>query len=239
MKNTINAPIVILAGGLGTRLRSTIGQSPKVLAKIREHTFLDFLLRWLEKQGAQNIILSLGYKADMVVDELSKINHQLNINYVIESEPLGTLGGLSYTLRSENIGECIVLNGDTFVDTNLIAFITQQRENKSYMALMAKYVDNIERYGQLSLNSKSNTVAQFIEKSPDNLGHGWINSGIYYFSKSASVDIQSYAKGSLENDFFAKRFNTLSYQKIKEGCFIDIGTPDSFLQAQSLLKDYY
>jgi len=233
-------PIVILAGGQGTRLRTSIGNNPKILAPICQTTFLEILCSWLNKQGFSNIVFSLGYQASQVIEKLEQLDDcdSLKITYAVEASPLGTLGGIGHTLSSLNLDECIVINGDTFIDCSLEAFINEQKSASTFAGIIATNVDDVSRYGELKINNKTGMVTKFIEKQRSNNKPGWVNAGIYYFSTDAVSLIKLTAQGSIECDFLVNNVDRLKCHKITPACFIDIGTADSFSDAQRVLKEY-
>ena len=243
MNNPVNImasiPVVILAGGQGTRLRTVISNKPKILAPIGGVPFLYILLNWLAQEGVKDIVFSLGFGAQQVIDALEKLrgSHQLSIRYSVEPEPLGTLGGLSYTLNQFHLEECMVINGDTFVDVKLSAFIEQQRAINSFSGLVAKFVDDTSRYGRLAFKNET-YVASFVEKNSDLQTSGWINAGVYYLSSQAIDLVMKNSFGSIEINFLSKYVDLLTYFKVKQGRFIDIGTPESYGQADSVLKEF-
>lgn len=238
---SIDIPVVVLAGGTGSRLRPVVDQVPKILAPIGDQQFLNILLGWLKHQGAQRIIFSLGYMADQVITALSEssLANQLHIDTVTESESLGTLGGVSFVLRELGVEECLVINGDTFVECDLHSFVTEQRENDTFAAILAKHVTDISRFGTVSFKNGSRNddrLASFVEKQPTNHSPGWINAGVYYFSAAAAVELKVFTKGSMEVDFLTPNVHRLNYSKLESGLFIDIGTPESYQLAPTVLQ---
>lgn len=237
--SSVKVPVVVLAGGLGTRLRESIGNVPKVLAPVNDKPFLEVLLNWFESQRVESVTFSLGFESQQVITALNTLRgkYTFEIEYVAEAKPLGTLGGLAYTLSVKDIGECIVMNGDTFVNCDLTEFLAKQRNRDSKCALIATKVENVSRYGQLSFDVDNEVVSQFIEKQPENETAGWINAGLYYFSQDTSEDIKTYKTGGIENDFLTKNLSILNFYKVTTKQFIDIGTPSSLSNANALLKD--
>ncbi len=231
--------LVVLAGGLGTRLKSVVADRPKILAQIDGQPFLALLLSWIVSQGVKNVSFSLGYMSDLVVEQLQfySVKYPININYVIESEPLGTLGGLSLALDNLETSEIIVINGDTFVEVNLSKFMNKMKLNDSAIGLVATRVESVSRYGQVIIDD-TGSVTQFIEKNPLNNSPGWINAGVYYFSSDMADKIRQFSRGSIEHDFLIPHCEQLQSFQISSGCFIDIGTPESYQKAPVVLKDY-
>lgn len=238
---SITIPVVVLAGGLGTRLRSSVPDLPKVLAPIVGKAFIDILLSWLEKQGVERVVFSLGYKAKMVKEHLDKVRekHAINISYVIEHEPVGTLGGLSLALTKLSESNAIVVNGDSWVDVNLADFVRLTKDEE--LSLVRHYVDDVSRYGSLELDS-NDFILSFREKqnklTEGNTKYGWINAGVYFINERVISDILSFSEGSLEEKILANsRYPIKSFSSTGKG-FIDIGTPESYSLAPEVLKEY-
>lgn len=232
-------PVVVLAGGLGTRLRSVVADKPKILAPIKGIPFIKILLNWLTQQKVNTVVFSLGYKSELVIQELEglKENYDIDISYVIEKSPLGTLGGLSYTLSKKQLKECLVINGDTFVDVDLNQFSSNLKQRKCPMAIGVVNVENVARFGHVKFKN-SLEIESFIEKDSYNTSSGWINSGVYYFSADTIREILKFSSGNIEKDYLIPRVNYLHYYKIFQGRFVDIGTPDSYKLAGDILSEY-
>ncbi|WP_206484739.1 sugar phosphate nucleotidyltransferase [Thalassotalea sp. G2M2-11] len=239
MTNNNPLPVVVLAGGLGTRLRSVVADKPKIMAPINDIPFVEILLKWLKQQGMNRVIFSLGYKAELVLPTIKRLARELclDIDTVIEPSPKGTLGGLNYTLSQTSTGECIVINGDTFIDVDLTRFVTTMQKRQSDMGIGVVEVPNVARFGQVKFKNDE-FVAQFIEKDEGNSSKGWINAGVYYFSADTVSEFHQYNCGSIEQDFLIPQLNRLHYFKVELGLFIDIGTPESFKQAAEVLREY-
>jgi len=238
--SSIDIPIIVLAGGLGTRLRSVVKNSPKIMAPIADKLFIDILLVWLESQGATSVMFSLGVMSEQVINHIEKTNLNnndlMNVDYVVEPSPLGTLGAVAHCLREKNIDECLVMNGDTWLDVDLASFVSLQQKNKVKQALVCKQVEDVSRYGYLDFLDDY-LIRSFNEKQSHLHQAGWINAGIYFFSSYVIQTLKEYKAGSLEEDFLANCTN-LHYFKVADGAFIDIGTPESFKIASDVLKEY-
>lgn len=223
--------VVVLSGGLGTRLHARVPDVPKVLAPIGSRRFIDYLLDYISEQGVKRITFSLGYKAEMVEAYLASCDYpELFLDSVCEPEPLGTAGALRYVLKQSprETSPFLVVNGDTFIDVDLRDFVRFCESGKAHLGLVAVKVDDCSRFGELLLEGDS-MIARFKEKDNSNTGPGWINGGVYYFSALAQETLLSQHGASLENDFFPGLIQHgigLAYQY--QGSFIDIGTPESF-----------
>lgn len=227
--------VAILAGGLGTRIKSVLGDTPKVLAPIDGRPFLDILLDQLQGFGARRIVLCLGHLAEHVVDYIE--NHpraDMEIVPVIEFEPLGTAGALRLAQKKLVSDPVMVINGDTFINADFCRFVQAYRESKAGLSVLCSRIDDSSRYASIEVD-EAGFIRKFIEKDTELTGGGIVNAGVYLFS-SAMLDTLVESSGpSLEMDFLA----TLPVGTVKayvpEGGFIDIGTPESLLRASDEL----
>ena len=217
---------VILAGGLGTRLKAISGDIPKPMVEINGKPFLYRLLHLLEESGCSRVVLSLGYEAKYILDRLNfdkPVN--IEIDWVIEDHPLGTGGAIKLAASKICSNSFIVLNGDTFVDIDYSTFFQAAHSNE--LLISAIHVKDVSRYGSLELD-KENKIIDFKEKNDK--GPGVINSGTYVLKRA---DILSYPKTkfSFEDDFLAE-YKKKIHAFVTKGYFIDIGIPEDFRKAE-------
>ncbi len=228
------ADVVILAGGLGTRLRDALPGRPKVLAPVGGGLcYLDFLVRWLERQGARRVILSLGHMAGAVTEHLARHPPaQPEIVCVIEDAPLGTAGALRLAARKIRGDVALVLNGDSWTDCDLNAFLDDHRRHDADFSLLCVAVDDAARYGTV-LTGSGRVINGFREKTAAT-GPGLVSAGAYLFGKKALDELAKSAGPSLEKDFFEKRLDLRARAFPVKAAFIDIGTPESLAMAETV-----
>ncbi|OUR60384.1 hypothetical protein A9Q74_14035 [Colwellia sp. 39_35_sub15_T18] len=230
--------VLILAGGLGTRLRAAYAEGPKVLAPINGKPFLFYILNELKKQGFHHVILSLGYKSECVISFLEKFNSDgMEISYYVEEQPLGTLGAISFAANQAKKSELIVLNGDTWLDVNYTDFLQTVDKTKDEIGMVLVHVEDSTRYGNVTIDT-NNYVTNFYEKSLTG-SSGLINGGSYYIKGKVLERLKQYQQGSFETDYLQiyKKNRIKTY--ITDGNFIDIGTPTSFSQVQKLFQEWF
>jgi NDP-sugar pyrophosphorylase family protein len=226
---------VLLVGGLGTRLRSVISAKPKALAPIGDSPFLKLLLLELRSQGIEKFVMCTGHFAEQIEEEFGD-GSQLGIaiEYSRETQPLGTAGAIKLAEKHlENCSEFFVLNGDSFLELDFKAFVRLHRESGSIASVALRKVPNAARYGTVEVD-KAGKVRSFREK----LGieeAGLINGGIYIFKQEVLGGLPE-GTLSLEKDVLPRLIdrNVCGFQT--SGLFIDIGTPEDYEKAQSLLK---
>jgi mannose-1-phosphate guanylyltransferase len=227
--------IVVLAGGLGTRLRDVLPETPKILAPVGGRPFLDHLLQWLIRQGARRVVLSLGYRARDVQAYLETHSFApLQIQPLIESEPLGTGGAVAFALPFLQSDPVLVINGDTFVDGDLNAFLAAHRDSGADASILCAEVENAGRYGRLEIDA-AGRVRRFAEKDPAASGPAWINAGIYLFGPRVLEKITALKKGSLERDILEQMPPGSIAAFRAQGRFLDIGTPETLALAPEVL----
>ena len=227
---------VVLAGGLGSRLRGVLPDRPKALAPVAGRPFLDHLLDWLAAQGAHRVVLALGVMADQVLAHLARSAGRwpgLRLDPVVEPAPLGTGGALAFCRCRLGSDPVLVLNGDSFVELDLAAFVGAWPALDAAAALVAVEVADAARYGRLEL-SPSGRVRRFLEKAPTP-GAGWINAGVYLLAAETLAALPPARPSSLERDLL----EALPPGRIAAwpcgGRFIDIGTPASLAEAPAVL----
>jgi NDP-sugar pyrophosphorylase family protein len=228
--------VAVLAGGLGTRLRSVLGETPKILAPVAGRPFIDHLLLWLAGQGARRVVLCLGIRADLVLEHLTKQNVAgLEIIPSLEPQPLGTAGALRLALPQLRSDPALVMNGDTFIDADLGAFVAAHRQSGASASVLCAHVPSTARYGRLEIADQR--IQRFAEKDVTQTTPGPINAGLYLFSRRWLIDFATSQGDSLERDIFAKApSGTFGAVPADGATFIDIGTPESFAQADAVVS---
>jgi len=180
----LDRQVVILVGGLGTRLRSVVQDVPKPMADIHGKPFLEYLLQLLIQNGYQNFLFLLGYKGDMIKNYFGDgSNFGVNIEYSNEEAPLGTGVALLNALDKLS-DDFFMVNGDTFFDIQyeiLEDFVT----SKNHEFLIAlRYSDDLSRYGIIEIDDNYKVIS-FSEKGQiqENRIDGYINGGVYFVKK--------------------------------------------------------
>ena len=224
--------VLVLAGGLGTRLRAVVSDRPKPMAPIHGRPFISYLLAQIATCGFRRAVLCVGHRAERVEELLGPRPKNLEIVLSREEKPLGTAGALGLAAPHLRSPRALVLNGDSFVDTDLARFGAWAVESSYEAALVAVRVEDPGRYGALELTGEDQ-VGGFREKQASGKP-GWINAGIYMISRPLLAGIPSDRPSSLEADLFPDwaRRGTLGAWRV-EGRFIDIGTPESYAAAEA------
>ena len=227
---------LVLAGGLGTRLRPALGDVPKVLAPIAGRPFLAYLLEWLKSFGARRVVLALGHQAGPVMEYLHAIpSTSASIATVTEPEPLGTAGAIRFARSALRSDPVLVVNGDTLACGDLGALVRHHERAGACATVLCAHVDDGSRYGRVILD-REGRIEQFVEKDASQRGAALINAGVHLMSASFLDAIASGQAASLERDVFEKLPAGSLAALPGHFNFIDIGTPESYASAASALQ---
>lgn len=228
MENVVKEAIV-LAGGLGTRLREVVSDVPKPMADINGKPFLHYIFEYLSKNNIYKVVLAVGYRYEVITKYFGDRYLDIDIEYSIEDKQLGTGGAIKNALNRIMGDYCFVINGDTYFAPSLDRLIL--RDTKIVLAL--KYMINFDRYGSIIL--EGDYIDSFLEKKY--FEDGFINGGIYYLSKDIFLnfnlpDIFSFEK-FLEDNFKKLRAKGIIFDEY----FVDIGIPSDYELCKKFLKN--
>ena len=225
---------IILAGGLGTRLRSVIGDQPKCMAEVNGKPFLHYMFDYLEEQGCTRLILSLGYGHESVTRWLdSTPRRTFGISHVIEQEPLCTGGGIRLAMQETTDENVIVLNGDTMFRISLPGLLDTHLAASAETTLALKPMRSFDRYGAVR-TGEENIITAFEEKKYRD--QGLINGGIYCITRSDFMSRELPVKFSFEKDYLeAEVAKGIFAGYTSDAYFIDIGIPGDYEKAQKEL----
>jgi D-glycero-alpha-D-manno-heptose 1-phosphate guanylyltransferase len=228
---------IILAGGFGTRLQKVVSDVPKPMALVADKPFLHYLILQLQQQGIFKIIISTGYKAEVIANYFVNNKYQAEIICCKEEEPLGTGGGIKYAMQFCNSSEVLVLNGDTYFDVNFAAMQKTMHAHQAKALLALRFVENASRYGQVLVN-EDNCIISFSEKNTEQQIAGLINGGTYLLNKEYFIK-HTPEKFSIETNFFEPQ--------VKQAClfgtqfdnyFIDIGIAVDYYKANEDFRTF-
>jgi D-glycero-alpha-D-manno-heptose 1-phosphate guanylyltransferase len=227
---------VILAGGMGTRLRPVVADRPKVVALVNGRPFVTYLLDWLGSMGVTDVVLCTGFLGDHVRAALGESYRGLTVRYSHEPEPLGTGGALRLALPLLSASTVAVLNGDSVCLANLRHVAAWHRyQTMAHASLVLSQVADTARFGRVELD-RSGRVREFVEKAAA-AGRGWINAGIYLIDRPLLEGLPVGTNLSLEREVFPGWTDgrLFGYRARTQQQFLDIGTPSSYAAASALL----
>lgn len=228
---------IVLAGGLGTRLQGVIGQFPKCMAPVNGKPFLHYIFEYLKAQGCTRVILSLGFKHEVITEWLSGQTLSFETDYVIEHEPLGTGGGISLAMSKAQTEDVAVLNGDTMFRVDLRSQMAFHKEHNAGTTLALKAMHHFDRYGLVRTDAHG-IITAFEEKRPTE--DGLINGGVYIINKAALLSKALPQKYSFEKDYLEAFVNEGKFFGYTDDAyFIDIGIPADYAQAGEDFKQMF
>ncbi len=221
----------MLAGGEGTRLRPLTLTTPKPVMPLAGRPFLSFMLDWVHSHGVDEVILSCGFMSDAVKSVLGDIYEGMRLRHVTEDEPLGTGGPVRLAYEEGLLEErLLVLNGDVLTDIDLTAEL-EQHEATGARATLALYpVEDTSSYGVVP-TAEDGQVTEFIEKGGGEAPTNRINAGAYVIERDVIESIPSGRAVSFEREVFPTLVGNGLYGYDAAGYWIDIGTPERYLEA--------
>ncbi len=222
---------LVLAGGEGTRLRPLTLTTPKPVLPLAGRPFLSFMLDWARSHHVDEVILSCGFMSDAVKSVLGDIYDGMRLRHVIEEEPLDTAGPVRLAYDEGLLEErVLVLNGDVLTDIDLTAEL-EQHERTGAQATLALYpVDDTSSYGVVPTDADSRVTA-FIEKGSGDPPTDRINAGAYVLERDLVESIPAGRAVSFEREVFPALVGGGLYGYDAAGYWIDIGTPERYLEA--------
>jgi mannose-1-phosphate guanylyltransferase len=222
---------LVLAGGEGTRLRPLTLTTPKPVMPLAGRPFLSFMLDWVHSHGADEVILSCGFMSDEVKSVLGDIYDGMRLRHVIEDEPLGTAGPVRLAHDEGLLEErVLVLNGDVLTDIDLSAELDQHERTGARATLALYPVGDTSSYGVVPTGDDGQ-VTEFIEKGGGEAPTNRINAGAYVIERDVIESIPSGRAVSFERELFPSLVGKGLYGYDAAGYWIDIGTPERYLEA--------
>jgi len=231
--------ILILAGGLGTRLKSLALEGPKPMAPVNGKPFLAYLIDYWINQGISLIGISTGYKSEYIKEYFGNIYNKTKIFYIEELELLGTGGAIKKAINEKKFycteDNLIIINGDTWFEISLSKFLADYQINKNPITIAVKYLDQNNRYGSIKI--VHNNLIENFSNSPIN--NSFINGGCYLINKNFFINYFKNLpeKFSFEEialkDLANKGFISASVQNVN---FLDIGVPEDYKKVNTIIN---
>lgn len=230
---------IILAGGLGSRLRAAVPDLPKPMAPIHGRPFLEYLLDYWAGQGVSRFVLSVGYKRDIIEKHFATRYKETEVDYAVEEQPLGTGGGLLLALKHlHRTGPFLIVNGDTFFEVDLAPMRRYHQERRAELTIALREVEANSRYGGVGID-KEGKITSFDNRART-ADRALINGGVYLAEQSAFAGMaqESNAPVSIEDQLYPRMLaeGRRLYGFPSSGRFIDIGIPEDYQRAASVLQ---
>lgn len=230
---------IVLAGGLGTRLRQVVPELPKPMAPVNGRPFLEYLLDYWVEQGVNRFILSVGYKRDAIFGHFGHRYRNADVVYAIEDQPLGTGGGLLAALgQLKGRDPFLAMNGDTFFEVELGQMRRFHDAKEAEITIALRNVDANSRYAGVSVDGEGRITA--FDSQARTAGKALINGGVYLATRSIFVEMAAQIHGpvSIEDQLYPRLLSAgrRIYGYSSQGRFIDIGIPEDYRRAAMLLR---
>jgi D-glycero-alpha-D-manno-heptose 1-phosphate guanylyltransferase len=220
---------IILAGGLGTRLRSVVPDLPKPMAPVAGRPFLAWVLDRLVDAGFECVVLAVGYRHAFIRDHFGEDYRGMALRYSVETTPLGTGGAMRLAADHVTTLPVFVLNGDTYLELDYRAMLAAHQQSAASLSVAACHVPDVSRYGALEI--EENHISRFLEKG--RVGPGVINAGVYLLGSDILQQLPINQPFSFEQQLLVPRVHEIRpFAFLNQGRFIDIGIPDDLVRAQ-------
>ncbi|MDR3696327.1 nucleotidyltransferase family protein [Mucilaginibacter sp.] len=224
--------VIVLAGGMGTRLRTVVNDLPKPMAPVNGKPFIEYLFQWLSLYPVSRIILSVGYKSETISEYFGDNFRNIPIEYIVEPKPLGTGGAIKLALNNTVEASVVIINGDTYFPIDLDRFLAFHVLNKSKLSIALKKMEKFDRYGSVELIDQN--IIRFNEKQF--CEEGLINGGIYLVNAPYIRSIPFPEIFSFEKEVLEKQTNNGNLKGMVFGDpFIDIGIPEDYFKAAEIV----
>ena len=220
---------VVLAGGFGSRLRERVPGQPKPMAPVAGRPFLEYILDQLIAGDVHEIILSVGYRAESIMEHFGDEYRGANLRYAVEHQPLGTGGAIANALRGHGDDPALIVNGDTLLKIDYADLVRRYNESPALIAMVLREVADVARYGSVLVSG--GRVTGFAEKGKQ--GPGLINAGVYIVDPGIFNAFGLSGSFSFETDLLQAYCDKLApTATITDAYFIDIGIPSDYDRAQ-------
>jgi D-glycero-alpha-D-manno-heptose 1-phosphate guanylyltransferase len=226
---------LILAGGLGTRLRSVVSDRQKVIADVSGRPFVTYLFDQLIAGGIRSAVLCTGYQGERVAEVFGHAYESLELRYSQETSPLGTGGALRLALPLIQSEWIVAMNGDSYCGVDLLDVWAWHARHSASASLVLVHQPDARGFGRVRCD-ESNRITSFEEKR-DEPGSAWINAGIYILHRSLVESIPIDQPVSIERDIFPRWLDRGMYGYQARASFVDIGTPSSYTNAQAMMAE--
>jgi mannose-1-phosphate guanylyltransferase len=224
---------IVLVGGEGTRLRPLTAEIPKPALTLVDRPFLAYMIEWLAGHGVSEAVLACGFRPDVLREALGDGEHGgVRLTYVVEPQRRGTAGAIRFAadaLGDELDDRFLALNGDVLTDLDLGALVRSHGERGARASIALYPVEDSAAYG-LVRTGPGGAVEEFVEKTGEPVP-GEINAGAYFLERSVLDLIPPDREVSIEREVFPRLVGAGLHAMLLDGYWMDIGTPERYLQA--------
>lgn len=232
---TQDIDVVVLCGGLGTRLHGVVDDRPKPMIEINGKPFLDILIKYIAHYDFIRFILCTGYKGDFIRRYYENKNGRLKFFISEEKESLGTAGAIKNAEGFIKSDILLVVNGDSLCEIDVKDFLKFHVRKRAFISIVLTSIENPGDFGVIRLN-RDQKIISYSEKVPIS-GNSLANAGIYFFNRKMLEEIPSGEKLSLEYDIFPRILDKGAYGYVTQKVLLDIGTPSRLEIAKDYLRE--
>lgn len=233
--DTAIVDVVILCGGMGTRLQNVENDKPKPMIDFNKRPFLDLLIDYVGNFGFKRFILCSGHKGSHIKEYFGNKNDGKTYYISQETTPLGTAGAIKHAETAITSDVFLAMNGDSFCPIDLSSFLSFHYSKNALASVALAPMKDALDYGGVTLG-EDNEILSFDEK-PATPSSGWVNAGIYLFSKKLLHQIHAEQKVSLEQETFPSLTGQGLFGFTSQSRLLDIGTPERLELARKLLSE--
>ena len=226
--------VIILAGGMGTRLKQAVPDLPKSMAPVHGIPFISYVVEYMIDQDVDKFIFSLGYMHEHISSYITKRYPNLNAKFIVEKEPLGTGGAFKLACEQATEKDIVAINGDSLYEINVKKLLKFHKENEAECTLALKPMKNFDRYGVVEIDPIGRITA-FKEKQQ--YAAGLISGGFYALNVKKFLSHNFPEKFSMEKDYLEKQHRDADiFGQVQDQYFIDIGIPEDYEKFKSDMK---
>lgn len=228
---------IVLAGGLGTRIRSLYPDLPKPMIPIGGKPFVEWVIEWLRGEGVTDVILSVGYRAAQIVEYFERERvKQVGVRCVKEEQLLGTGGAVRWVVREVHAPWCVVCNGDSLCPESLGGLREMAQRGSADVIMLASEVADVRDFGSVQVD-EAGVVKGFVEKG-ESRGPGLVNAGVYFMRTEWARELPEQVPLSLERDVFP-HMQPGRLRAVRTSVpFLDIGVPERLAGAEEFLRQW-
>ncbi len=225
--------MIVLAGGKGTRLQDVVSDVPKPLAQVGGRPFLDYVLETIAASGCvRKAVLAIGHLAHKVIEHYEIHGAPIPVEFVVETEPLGTGGAIANALEATQGETVLACNADSLARWDLAGLLTAHRDSDAQVTIGTTEVSDASRFGTCVI--EDGKVVRFLEKQGVHTP-GTINLGVYAFKRGVITGTGAF---SLESSILPALASQRAIQAFPmAGPFLDIGLPETYAAAESFLEN--
>ena len=234
MGGLADCDVIVLCGGLGTRLQSVLRDRPKPMADIHGHPFLSLIVEHFRCHGARRFIFSTGHRGEMIEDWFRRQQAGYEATFIRDPSPLGTGGALAHAMTAVRSDPFLVVNGDSLCEIDSERLLRFHALKRACATIVATQQEDRQDTGAVMLG-EDDRVLSIVEK-PRIRARGYDNAGIYVFDHTIQSHFPAKGAWSLEHDLFPQLVSQRLYAFVTASPLHDIGTPERLARFRDIWR---